>query len=138
MNQNRYWLALVVTLALGTSVLAEAASEQRQIVVTQGHDKRFAIYINTRADCSSGPLPTITLVTPAAHGAVKIARGTFKGTNIKQCLSVEVPALVASYRAEPNFIGRDAFELEVKFPDRTETQDYNVDVLAPASSGQSL
>jgi hypothetical protein len=53
-------------------------------------------------------------------------------------LSVEVPALVASYRAEPNFIGRDAFELEVKFPDRTETQDYNVDVLAPASSGQSL
>src|ERR1700688_1794357 len=81
--KSRRWFTSVVTLALASSALAETMP-QRQIVVGQGQVKRFAVYINTLADCSSGPLPTIRLTMPPAHGVVRIARGTFKGTNIKQ------------------------------------------------------
>jgi len=36
-----------------------------------------------------------------------------RATNLKQCLGTELPAFVAIYRSAQDFIGQDAFTLEV-------------------------
>ena len=50
-------------------------------------------------------------------------------TNYKQCLALQVPAFVATYRSRPDFAGVDVFTLEVKFSGgRTEIQRISVTV----------
>jgi hypothetical protein len=39
-----------------------------------GKDVRVGVYVNVQDDCTSGPLPTIRLSTPAAHGRVTVKK----------------------------------------------------------------
>ena len=78
------------------------------------------MYINTRPDCTSGPLPAIRLIKAPTPGKIIVRRGNFKATNYKRCLAVQVPALVVIYHAAPDFNGTDEFELDVTFPENRE------------------
>jgi hypothetical protein len=69
--------------------------------------------VNIRADCTSGPLPTIRLVDSPAQGNVSIKRGKLNVTNFRKCLAAEVPAFVAIYKSKPEFTGKDTLTLEV-------------------------
>jgi hypothetical protein len=92
-------------------------------------DIRIGLYVNVQPDCTSGPLPTIRLSTPPAHGKVTVKSAKVKATNYKQCLALEVPGFVAFYRSAPGFSGSDVAVLEVKFPNgRTEVQKITVTV----------
>jgi len=94
-----------------------------------GKDIRVGVYINVKADCSSGPLPTIRLVDKPANGNVVVKSGKVNARNYKQCLALEVPAYIAFYKSTPGFGGTDTFTLEVRYPDgRTEVQKLNVTV----------
>lgn len=140
---SRYWFAVSAFLATGVFLailpaFAQTDKVDRQISAIPGQDKRFGVYVNPRPDCSSGPLPTIRLVTAPVHGTVKIKRGTFKGTNLKQCLAIEVPALVGYYHPATDFNGDDEFELEVKFTIRTQTQHFHVNVSTSSGQGERL
>lgn len=111
---------------------------ERDITISPGREVRFGIYTSIRSDCSSGPLPSIRLAVSPQHGAVTVKRAMLKATNLKQCLAVEVPALVALYRAAQNFDGMDRFELEIGFSDgRKQLQRFKVSV-AKAPSGQRI
>ena len=62
-----------------------------------------------------------------------------KATNVKQCLAIEVPALVAFYRAASDFRGADTFQLEITFPGgRKEIQTFRVNVASGAAGGQGI
>jgi hypothetical protein len=92
-------------------------------------DIRVGLYINVQPDCSSGPLPTIRLVTPPSNGKVTVKRGNVRATNYKQCLALEVPGFIALYHSAPGFSGVDTLTIEVKYPGgRTETQRIMVTV----------
>lgn len=94
-----------------------------------GKDIRVGVYINVKADCSSGPLPTIRLVDKPVNGNVTVKSGKVNAKNYKQCLALEVPAYIAFYKSNPGFGGTDTFTLEVRYPDgRTEVQKLNVTV----------
>lgn len=94
-----------------------------------GKDIRVGVYINVKADCSSGPLPTIRLVDQPANGNVTVKSGKVNAKNYKQCLALEVPAYIAFYKSNPGFGGTDNFTLEIKYPEgRTETQKLSVTV----------
>ncbi|NPV19540.1 hypothetical protein [Bradyrhizobium aeschynomenes] len=99
---------------------------------------QVGVYLNVQPDCSSGPLPSIRLVTPPGNGTVTIKRGKISATNYKQCLALEVPGFIAFYQSKADFAGTDTVTLEVKFPQgRTELQRITVSVgVGPA--GQKI
>ena len=122
--------SIVLAVGLATGALAqEPAPEQtppparqtdparvveRAVKATAGRDTRLLIFTNVRPDCTSGPMPTIRLVTPPANGKVAVRRGKLKATNIRNCLAIEVPALAAIYRSAADFEGSDTIVLEVR------------------------
>lgn len=72
------------------------------------------VLTNVRPNCTSGPLPTVRLVAPPANGKITVRRVRLSATNVKQCLSLEVPALVAFYRSAPEFEGNDTATVEIR------------------------
>ncbi|WGS22782.1 hypothetical protein [Bradyrhizobium sp. ISRA463] len=115
-----------------------AASEttiERSVRTQANRDTQIGIYLNVLPDCTSGPLPTIRLVSPPAAGKVVVKSGKAKATNYKACLALEVPAYVVFYKAPPEFVGDDTLTIEVKYQGgRTEIQKFTVKVSAPGGS----
>ncbi len=121
-------LAAALLLAVSQSH-AWSQTVERAARGEAGKDIRVGVYINVKADCSSGPLPTIRLVDQPVNGNVTVKSGKVNARNYKQCLALEVPAYIAFYKSNPGFGGTDRFTLEVKYPDgRTEVQKLNVTV----------
>lgn len=112
---------------------------ERDVKATAGRDSRVAIYTSIRPDCTSGPLPAIRLAAAPAHGTVSVRRGTLKATNVKQCLAIEVPALIAFYRSVRDFTGADEFQLEITLAGgRKEIQDFRVTVMTNPAGGEGI
>ena len=124
--------AVVIILAgLGGIALAQTASRtiERTVKSIPNKDTQIGVYLNVLPDCTSGPLPTIRLVTPPASGKVVVKTAKVKATNYKACLALEVPAFVAFYKSPPEFFGNDVMTIEVKFAGgRTEIQKITVNV----------
>ncbi len=100
-------------------------------------DIQVGLYVNVQPDCSSGPLPSIRLVRPPAHGKITVKKASVNATNYKQCLALQVPGFVAFYHSMPGYIGTDTVTLEIKFPaGRTEVQVITVELVStvPAKS----
>jgi hypothetical protein len=110
------WSALVsicFVLALPTFALGQTPTIERQVKGKPDTNINAGIFTTIRNDCTAGPLPSVRLVAPPAHGKVTLKQGRLRATNIKQCLGVEVPAFVAIYRSAKDFIGQDVFTVEV-------------------------
>ena len=93
----------------------QPAVVERQVKGRAGRTIRLLTITNVRADCTSGPLPTVRLATAPKHGRVAVQRGKYTATNRRQCLAVEAPALVALYRPAAGFDGTDVVTLEIRF-----------------------
>jgi hypothetical protein len=128
-------LVLVGFLGIATWAFAQEEPVERTVKGPPDKAIRLGVYVNIKPDCSSGPLPTIRLITQPAHGKVSVKKGNVSATNFKQCLALEVPGYVAFYRSAVGFAGTDGLVLEVKFPGgRTVTQKFTV-MVAGASFG---
>jgi hypothetical protein len=133
-----WWAVLLLALVPSSGACAQAPTVERAFKAQADKDVRVGVYINVQPDCSSGPLPTIRLSDPPANGRVVVKRAKIGATNYKQCLSLQVPGLVAFYRSRPGFSGPDTLSLEVKFPNgRTEIQRITVTV-SSGGSGQQI
>jgi hypothetical protein len=133
-------------LAIGAllfALLAEAAWAQTETVARTvkgqaGRDIRIGVFASIGADCKAGPLPTIRLKQPPAHGAVTVKQGKLRTTNLKQCLAAEVPAFIVVYKSKPEFSGSDTVTLEVvNAGGKTQLQKITVSVTTN-SGGQPI
>jgi len=130
-------LASAVAPLLGSvaTTSAQAPTEttvERSVKTLANRDTQIGVYLNVLPDCTSGPLPTIRLVTPPTAGKVIVKSVKAKATNYKACLALEVPAYVAFYKAPPEFLGDDVLTIEVKYVGgRTEIQKITVKVNGP-------
>jgi hypothetical protein len=107
-------LLLFIGLLIAPSVaLAETPVTERSVKVQAGKDSRIAVFANIRNDCTPGPLPTIKLKLAPTRGKITVRSVKFRATNFKNCLAIEVPAYIASYRVDQDFSGEDVAELEV-------------------------
>jgi hypothetical protein len=113
MTRCAFVLAAWCCCVLPTGAQAQPQPVEREVKAQAGRAVRIGVYTNIRPDCTSGPLPAIRLASAPAHGTVSVKRGSLKATNFKQCLAMEVPALIAFYRAAAEFSGTDVFELEI-------------------------
>ena len=124
-----------IALVLAGTTTSASAEEQSRVVERSvksvpNKDTQIGVYINVQPDCTSGPLPTIRLVSPPASGKVVVKSGKVKATNYKACLALEVPAYVAFYKSPADFLGNDFLTIEVKFAGgRTEIQKITVNVV---------
>jgi hypothetical protein len=137
---NRNSLAAAILLfAGGLTGRAQDNVVERQFKVASGRDVRVGIFTDIRPDCTSGPLPAIRLAAAPAHGSVTVKRGTLKATNVKQCLAIEVPALVVFYRAASDFSGRDVFELDISMQGgRKQHERIEVTITTSPGPGQGI
>lgn len=131
-------LSSVVAMLVGFGAPAWAedapATVERAIKSPANKDTRIGVFINVLPDCTSGPLPTIRLVNAPASGKVTVKSAKVKATNYKSCLALEVPAYIAFYRSQPDFIGDDILTIEVKYTSgRTEIQKITVNVAGPGT-----
>jgi hypothetical protein len=132
-SMKRFFSAAVLALA-GLAAPAAAQEQSRTVERTvksvPNKDTQIGVYINVQPDCTSGPLPTIRLVSPPASGKVVVKTAKIKATNYKACLALEVPAYVAFYKSPADFLGDDVLTIEVKFAGgRTEIQKITVNVV---------
>lgn len=121
----------LVLVGFTTSASAQEQSRvvERTVKSVPNKDTQIGVYINVQPDCTSGPLPTIRLVSPPASGKVVVKSGKVKATNYKACLALEVPGFVAFYKAPADFLGNDFLTIEVKYAGgRTEIQKISVNV----------
>ena len=124
-------LLAIGLVALSTPSMAQTAATtvERAVKALSNKDTQVGLYLNVREDCTSGPLPTIRLVSRPASGTVVVKTAKVKATNYKACLALEVPAYVAIYKSAPNFSGADTLLIEVSYPGgRTEMQKITVNV----------
>ena len=127
------FLFVAPTLALGQTPMIE-----RQVKGKPDTNINAGIFTTIRNDCTSGPLPAVRLLTAPAHGKVTVKQGRLRATNIKQCLGLELPAFIAIYRSAQDFIGQDAFTLEViGAGGKSQIQRVTVTVMQPGA-GQGI
>ena len=133
-NRASRWAASLLALTLPSLAWAQVPTVQRTAKGLADKDIQVGVYINVLQNCTSGPLPGIRLVSPPTHGKVVVKKGQLNGTNYKQCLALEVPGYVATYRSAPGFSGIDAMMIEVTYSGgRSELQKITVEV---RSTGQ--
>src|SRR5205823_5400638 len=129
LKMRRLWSVIAAVVVCITSASAQVQSVSRTASGAPDTDIRVGVYVNVRPDCTSGPLPSIQLTSPPENGKVTVKKARVTATNYKQCLALEVPAFVALYRSNADFVGVDVLTLEVKFPDgKTQVERISVTV----------
>ncbi|WP_230532041.1 4-aminobutyrate aminotransferase [Microvirga roseola] len=107
--------ALACILALsGTAALSQTNSAYRSAEVVAGKSNRLGVYGNVQKDCTSGPLPTVRVLTPPKHGELNVRSGKLKAGRITRCPSLEATAQGVFYKANPTYKGTDEVSYEVK------------------------
>jgi hypothetical protein len=114
--------SLVVAAAVGAGMLAvpdgaawaQSNSAFRSAEVVAGKPERLGVYGNVQKDCTSGPLPTIRVVTPPKHGELNLRSGKLKAGRISRCPKLEATAQGIFYKANPAYKGADEVAYEVK------------------------
>ena len=123
---------LTGSIGAATAQTPAETTVERSVKTLPNRDTQIGVYLNVLPDCTSGPLPTIRLVTPPTAGKVVVKTAKAKATNYKACLALEVPAYVAFYKSPPEFLGDDVLTIEVKYAGgRTELQKITVKVNGP-------
>lgn len=135
------WALFAFVVGLGVQGFAGPIAAQDKLVERaakgpSGKEIRVGVYLNILPDCSSGPLPTIWLISAPANGKLTVKKAKASATNYKQCLALEIPAYVAVYRSQPNFAGSDTMTIEIRYEGgRTEVQRITVTIELASGKG---
>jgi hypothetical protein len=108
-------LVLACCLVLpGVAALAQTNSAHRSTDVVAGKSHRLGVYGNVQKDCTSGPLPTVRVVTPPKHGELNVRSGKLKAGRISNCPKLEATAQGVFYKPSSTYKGADEVSYEVK------------------------
>lgn len=113
---RRTSIAVVCLLASLAAATAQVTIH-RKASAKPGQEIRIGVFANLRADCTAGPLPTISLSKAPSNGNVRVSLTKVRLTNHKNCLAIEVPGYVATYKSKDGFAGEDRVELDLKSAD---------------------
>jgi hypothetical protein len=133
-------LVVGAVLLIGSTPFAAAQAPivNRSINGRPDTDIQIGVYLNVKPDCTSGPLPSIQLISAPENGKVTVRQGRVTATNQSQCLAVEIPAFVAFYHSRADFSGVDVVTLQIRYVGgKTELQKITV-IIGTGTPGQGL
>ena len=114
-RRKRLAPALACALILSaTAALGQSNNAYRSTDVVAGKSHRLGVYGNVQKDCTSGPLPTVRVVTPPKHGELNVRSGKLKAGRISRCPKLEATAQGVFYKPNPAYKGADEISYEVK------------------------
>src|SRR5215218_8047702 len=114
-RRNRLAPALACALILAaTAALSQSNNAYRITDVVAGKPHRLGVYGNVQKDCTSGPLPTVRVVTPPKHGELNVRSGKLKAGRISRCPKLEAAAQGIFYKAKSAYKGADEVSYEVR------------------------
>jgi hypothetical protein len=105
-------LLLPVTFLLNNA-LGQGRTIERNFVGNSADAINVGVFSSMRDNCTPAPLPAIRLIVAPLHGQIVVRRVRLLATNVNECLASELPAFVAYYSSATNYIGEDAFTLEI-------------------------
>ncbi len=107
--------ALACALILSaTAAWGQSNTAYRSTDVVAGKSHRLGVYGNVQKDCTSGPLPTVRVVTTPKHGELNVRSGKLKAGRISRCPKLEATAQGIFYKPNPTYKGADEVSYEVK------------------------
>jgi hypothetical protein len=110
---KRSTLASIFLAALPAIVPAQTATIERQVIAKPDTNSVAGIFAEFDAGgCNAGPLPTVRLLMQPTHGEVTMMQGNLRANT--KCAGMDVPAWIAIYRSNKDFIGEDSFAVELK------------------------
>jgi hypothetical protein len=128
-------LACVVFL-FGTAALAQTNNAHRSAEAVAGKPLRLGTYGNVQKDCTSGPLPTVRVLTPPKHGELNVRSGTLRAGRITRCPNLRATAQGVFYQANPKYSGTDEVSFEVRAASgKVETHTVRIEVKEAQAPG---
>lgn len=108
-------LALAAMPAMSQSAAqAQGTSAYRSADAVAGEQQRLGVYGNVQKDCTSGPLPTVRVLTPPKRGELNVRSGKLKPGRISLCPKLEATAEEVFYKANAAFKGTGKVAYEVR------------------------
>lgn len=133
--------AILATVALSLTSTAGAAQEKKKTPAKaeiakslpemtlnrdlfSGAESRIAAMNYVNADCTSGPVPDIRIVTPPKNGQHRLEEITYplerpKNDPRANCIGKPVAALGVFYKSNADYVGPDTMVVDVDFKSGT-------------------
>jgi hypothetical protein len=105
-------LLLPITFLLNNA-FGQGRTIERNFIGNSADAINVGIFTSMRDNCTPAPLPAIRLIVAPLHGQIVVRRTRLLATNIRECLASELPAFVAYYSSATDYVGEDAFTLEI-------------------------
>jgi hypothetical protein len=114
---NRHLLLICVSVAIAGSAHAQSVNRTWRVTNKNGTPVLVRTYQSTNADCSTGPLPTITVDKQPSDGTMttQVKTDTVSPLRAKQCVGASVTGLAVLYTPNSGFHGVDVFSYVVSF-----------------------
>ena len=126
--------ALAATTLILTMFAVPAFAQERVFRTAKaapGKQIRLSVVGNVTKECTPGPLPETTVITPPKNGTLAIRDGNMKAGSLKRCPDLRIPVRDVFYMANPSFSGTDEVVYEVKRSDgRTQATSIKIKVAA--------
>jgi hypothetical protein len=95
------------------NALGQSRTIERNFIGNSADAINVGVFTSMRDNCTPAPLPAIRLIVAPLHGQIVVRRTRLLATNIRECLASELPAFVAYYSSATDYVGEDAFTLEI-------------------------
>lgn len=110
--------------ATSKKIMVDPRQESYRKRVFAGNEIRIGSMNNVNADCSSGPVPDIRVLTQPTNGElrmeeIRLVVSRSSTNNRSHCNGKEVDARGVFYKSKAGFVGVDSVQLEVDFRNGT-------------------
>jgi hypothetical protein len=117
MNRHFVLICTSVSIAMAGSANAQSVNRTWRVTNKNGLPVEVRTYQSTNSDCSTGPLPTITVEKQPSDGtmATKIKTDKVSPLRAKQCVGASITGLAVICTPNSGFHGVDVFSYVVSF-----------------------
>jgi hypothetical protein len=109
-------------------VNAAAAQTPRNITTKKNTPVALTSLLNTKPDCTAGPIDIPVVKQPPAHGAVELQVGVIDAPSLGACPARKAAVIALVYAPETDFFGEDILQVEVGLAGKVTSLRYQITV----------
>ena len=112
------------------ALLVNAASAQtpRNVATKKNTPVALTSLLNTKPDCTGGPIDIPVVKQPPAHGAVQLQLGVVDVPHLGACPARKAAVIALLYAPGTDFVGEDILQVEVGLAGKVTNLRYQITV----------